>query len=286
MARSRTSVVCGVHDAEGCRKAARVAAGLAAALDARLVVVHVVPDDPSPWAHGDARERGRQRDRAVRRGHRLLENACVGVDAVLRVMLGDPADALHTVCVEEDAEILVVASHRHAAPAATRLGSVAARVASSAVCPVVIVPPGARDHVARTERGGSIVCGFDGSSGSERALGVAVGLAERVGLEPLAIFVDPARSRDDAAPSPVRVLAGDPVHELRERATRPDTRLLAVGSRGRGAPQGGLLGSVTEALAAAAPIPVLVVPPTARVGELLAALPLEAQRNGRRSYET
>ena len=212
-----------------------------------------------------------------------LENACVGLDAVIRVMLGDPADGLHTVCVEEDAEILVVASHRHAAPAATRRSVPSHTRASSAVCPVVIVPPGAREHVARTERGGSIVCGFDGSSGSERALGVAVGLAERVGLEPLAIFVDPARSRT-TRPSPVRVLAGDPVHALRERATRPDTRLLAVGSRGRGAPQGGLLGSVTKALAAAAPIPVLVVPPTARVGELLAALPLEAQRNDRRSY--
>ena len=161
-------------------------------------------------------------------------------------------------------------------------------MASSAVCPVVIVSPGAREHVVRTERGGSIVCGYDGSSGSERALTVAVGLAERVGLEPLAVFVDPARRRDDTAPSPVCVLAGDPVHELHQRATRQDARLLALGSRGRGrgAAQGGLLGSVSEALAAAAPIPVLVVPPTARVGELLAALPLEAQRNGRRSYET
>jgi nucleotide-binding universal stress UspA family protein len=281
MSRPRSSIVCGVHDAEGCRSAARVAAELAAALDVRLVVAHAVPDDPTPWAHGDARDRGLQRDRAVRRGHRLLEDACLGLDAVLRVMLGDPADELHTVCVEEDAELVVVGSHRHAAPAATRLGRVAARVASSAVCPVVIVPPGAREHVTRTEPGGSIVCGFDGSSGSERALGVAVGLAERVGLEPLAIFVDPARTRNEPAPSPVRVLAGDPARELRERASRPDARLLAVGSRGRGASQGALLGSVAAALAATAPIPVLVVPPTARVGELLAALPGQAGRNGR-----
>jgi nucleotide-binding universal stress UspA family protein len=58
---------------------------------------------------------------------------------------------------------------------------------------------------------------------------------------------------------------GDPVHELRERANREHVRLLVVGSRGRGPIRQAFLGSVSAALAASAPCPVLVVPPSAVV---------------------
>jgi nucleotide-binding universal stress UspA family protein len=145
-----------------------------------------------------------------------------------------------------------------------------ARVAGGAARPVVIVPPGVRGRLAgRATRGGTIVCGYDGSPMSERALEAAVGLGERLGLEPLAVFVDPDRSWTATAPSPVEVLAGDPVSELRERAAREDVRMIAVGARGRGYRSGAPLGSVSATLAATASVPVLVVPPTARVQGVL-----------------
>jgi hypothetical protein len=46
--------------------------------------------------------------------------------------------------------------------------------------------------------------------------------------------------------------------------------LIVVGSRGRGALSGALLGSVSRALAASAPVPVLVMPPNAHLGDLAA----------------
>jgi nucleotide-binding universal stress UspA family protein len=159
-----------------------------------------------------------------------------------------------------------VGSRGHHGLPATLLGGIAVRVASTASCPVAIVPPGADERfVAPTTPGGAIICGVDGSAESERALSVAVALGERMGLEALPVFVDPAGSWNLAAPSATEILTGDPARELRERATCGDARLVVVGSRGRGPLRRALLGSVSAALAASAPVPVLVVPPGARV---------------------
>jgi nucleotide-binding universal stress UspA family protein len=257
MGQSRTSIVCGVESPTASRVAVGVAADLAARLGARLVLTHAVDDSPA-FPHGDTRDRELQRARVVRAGHRLLQDAAADVDAVLRVTLGDPAAGLHAVCDEEDAELLVVPE-----------GGVARRVASAAARPVVIVPPGAGARFAGRSRSGEIICGYDGSPASERALEAAVGLGQRIGLEPLAVFVDPDRTWTATAPSPVEILAGDPVVELRERAAGADVRMIAVGARGRGYRGGALLGSVSAALAASAAVPVLVVPPTARVQGVL-----------------
>jgi hypothetical protein len=62
----------------------------------------------------------------------------------------------------------------------------------------------------------------------------------------------------------VQLDVGHPVNALRRRAVDHYAALLVVGSRGRGALRAAVLGSVSSALAATAPLPVLVVPPTAR----------------------
>jgi nucleotide-binding universal stress UspA family protein len=265
MTQSQASIVCGVDGALASCATIGVAAGFAAGLNARLILVHAVAAPP-PVPYGDAGRQELECRRAVRAGHRVLEEAAFGVDALLRVTLGDPVLGLQTVAEEQDAELLIVGSGRHFRLAAALTGNVAARLAAAAVCPVVIVPPGT---AGRSAPGGSIICGYDGSPESERALEAAVGLGEAMGFEPLAVFVDPDRSRSAAAPSPVQILRGHPVHALRERAAREDARLIAVGSRGRGTLRGALLGSVSTELAMTAPVPVLVVPPTARVRSVL-----------------
>jgi nucleotide-binding universal stress UspA family protein len=63
------------------------------------------------------------------------------------------------------------------------------------------------------------------------------------------------------------VVLGSPAEALASFCHQEQAELLVVGSRGRGALSGALLGSVSRALAASAPVPVLVVPPKARVAE-------------------
>jgi nucleotide-binding universal stress UspA family protein len=184
----------------------------------------------------------------------------------LSVRLGDPVAALHEVSQEKSADLLVMGSRGHHGLPAVLLGSIAVHVVSGASCPVVTLPPGAGERfVAPATPGGMIICGVDGSAESERALSVAARLGERMGLEALPVFVDPASNRNHPAPSATQILSGDPARELRERASHEDARLVVVGSRERGALRRALLGSVSAALASSAPVPVLVVPLDARI---------------------
>lgn len=264
MTDTQRSIVAGVDGSPNSRMAALVAAELAIALDRRLVIVHAV-NDPPPFPYGDPRVRELERRRAIEDGMRMLEPIAVELDADAKVALGDPAVSLDDAGYEEDAELLVVGSRGHTGLAAALVGSVSQRLASAAARPVVIVPPYAGERfLERASSGGTIVCGFDGSEESERALDVATRLGERMNLEAVPVFIDPVRGWHDSPPIPVRVEVGDPVDELREQAVREHARMLAVGSRGRGPVRRALLGSVSAALAASAPCPVLVVPPTAQ----------------------
>jgi nucleotide-binding universal stress UspA family protein len=242
-------IVAGVDGSRQSRAAAAVAARLARALDRKLVLVHAAAD-PSRFLVPDGRERARQRRRTIEQGFALLE----GTAATLRepvgrtaVVLGIPAEALVSFCLEERAELLVVGSRGRSRLAAALLGSVSACVTSADGCPVVVVPPNAADRFLAPRRTG-VVCALDGSAESVRAAQVGRDFAERLGLEPVTVHVD----------------EGDAADGLRRRSLGDDCRLIVVGSHGRGGLRRALLGSVSRSLAAAAPVPVLVVPPTAR----------------------
>jgi nucleotide-binding universal stress UspA family protein len=259
------SIVAGVDGTPGSRAAVRVAAELAKALDDRLVLVHAV-HDPPPFPYGDARARELGRGRALRDGERLLESVASELDAERKVVFGDPATRLDEAAREHAAELLVVGARGHSGLAAALVGSVSQRLARGAACPVMIVPPEAGERfTAETDWDATIVCGFDGSEESRRALRVARRLGDRLHHEVVPVFVGPVEGWRDAAAVPVGVEVGDPVRELRERAAREHVRFLAVGSRGRDPVRQAFLGSVSAALAASAPRPVLVIPPTAEV---------------------
>jgi nucleotide-binding universal stress UspA family protein len=238
MTQIQRSIVAGVDGSPGSRAAVRVAAELAGALGNRLVLVHAVHDPPT-FPYGDAET---------------------------EVVLGDPATRLDEAAYEHDAELLVVGARGHSGLAAALVGSVSQRLASGATCPVLIVPPDADERfTSGASPDGTILSGFDGSEESRRALRIARRLGDRLDLEVVPVFVGPIDGRHDAPPVRVGIEMGDPVHELRERASREHVRLLVVGSRGRGPIRQTFLGSVSAALAASAPCPVLVVPPKAVV---------------------
>jgi len=266
------SIICGVDGSQASRSAAQVAARLARTLDLRLVLARATDDRPS-FPYGDARLSELQRRRAIQDAGQLVEGIVAALPRAApetRLVSGEPVETLTAMCRDEAADLLIVGSRGRGPLAAALLGSVSARLASSAECPVVVVPSpeAAERFLEREPSGGRIVCGVDGSTESGRALHVAARLAERMGHALLPVYVDGlgtpenAPAGDDAG---LQVDVGDPVDGLSRRALGDDGTLIVVGSRGRGALRAAVLGSVSGALAATAPLPVLVVPPTARL---------------------
>jgi nucleotide-binding universal stress UspA family protein len=193
----------------------------------------------------------------------------------------------------EGADLLVVGSRGRGAMRSALLGSVALHCVTHAHCPVEVV----HETVAEGGGTGRVVVGVDGSESSRAALAAAVDEAVRRGAEveavasylpadywtDLSTVVIPAieeiragleartdlvvqdvlaerRGRGDAAPAVrIEVVDGPAAEVLLQRARSAD--LLVVGSRGRGAFRGLLLGSVALHCAMHAPCPVLVVHP-------------------------
>jgi nucleotide-binding universal stress UspA family protein len=149
------AIVCGVDGSSDSEAALIVAAGLANRLDARLVLANVVEFVPSPYAAVSAMGRpavGAPLDDMVseqlRAGELLLgemaERASVE-SAETRVVSGFAAERLADLADEEQAELIVVGSRGRGAFKAAFLGSVSTSLIGVARCPVLVVPPGARE---------------------------------------------------------------------------------------------------------------------------------------------
>jgi nucleotide-binding universal stress UspA family protein len=143
-----------------------------------------------------------------------------------------------------------------------------------------------------------IVCGVDGSSDSQAALGVAVDLAARLRLRLImANVVEPSHApyagaslggpmsqprlptdqEEEIAKELLtklsatmgleradrRVVIGYAAERLADLADEEGAEMIVVGSRGRGAFRAAFLGSVSTSLIGVARCPVLVVPPAA-----------------------
>jgi nucleotide-binding universal stress UspA family protein len=100
----------------------------------------------------------------------------------------------------------------------------------------------------------------DGSPAAREAVRQAVELARESGATLSILYVR-------HAPLPVLgevdTLEGNPATQIVELARRRRADMIIVGSRGRGAVAGTLLGSVSKAVVNSADCPVLVVRPTA-----------------------
>jgi nucleotide-binding universal stress UspA family protein len=214
------------------------------------------------------------------------------VAVTLYVSAGPPAQAL--LDRSEGAVLLVVGSRGRGGMRSAVLGSVALHCVTHAPCPVVVVHPA--PVVGQPPR---VVVGIDGSEGSRAALAAAIDEAVRMGGEveavasyvltdywtDLASIVVPSheqvveglqertrmlvdevlaarRAVEEAAGVPAvraEVFQGPAAEVLVDRAASAD--LLVVGSRGRGAFRGLLLGSVALHCAMHAACPVMVVHP-------------------------
>ena len=237
-------------------------------------------DFPSPYDRsttGTFEEQGEEVAGALAK---TVENVLGAVEAarvLQRVTPGRPAQVL--IDASRDADLVVVGPHGHGGFLGLPLGSVSQHLLPHATCPVVVV----RGQHGST---GRIVVGVDGSPEGQAALGWAARQAARAGAELHTVMAwdDPLRYGYAVEPGPdgatrtlqhlatsVRAELGDtagtlpvvqevdtghPAHVLLRAAQEAD--MLVVGSRGRGAFTGLLLGSVSRHVAAHAPCTVAV----------------------------
>ena len=124
----------------------RVAAELAAALGAKLWLVHVAAPDPAFVGYGpgpgDVRD---ARAFELREEHRGLQEWAdelrrQGLDVTALLVAGPTVDTLLAEAARLQASYVVLASRCHGLLAKAILGSVSEGVVRGASCPVVIVP--------------------------------------------------------------------------------------------------------------------------------------------------
>ncbi len=247
-----------------------------AGLPVRAVVV-VPPDD---WTAGVGLDWGEgYTERLVEQAATGLREA--GVDEPVAESVNGP---VVSTLLEMDAGLLVVGSLGHGRVAGAFLGSVSQALARRATCPVVVVRAPADETATR------IVVGVDGSEHSERALGFAMDVAEALGV-PVAVrhgwkltnvpldrhgemppalgarieeeqripveMVERAKAAHPGVEVEVDSVPIAPAHLLSDASLT--AALVVVGSRGRGAVEGMLLGSVGQDVLHRAQCPVAVI---------------------------
>jgi nucleotide-binding universal stress UspA family protein len=130
--------MCGIDDSPGAVEALRVARALSFGFDVRLLLAHVACGGPASGTDGSLTAR-----QAREGGVRLIERTA-GVyefEAEQRVEVGEPAEALSRIAAEEGATMIVVGSRRQGRRQPKLRSALAADLAATAPCPVVVAPP-------------------------------------------------------------------------------------------------------------------------------------------------
>lgn len=140
-------IVVSVDGSDGARAALRVARDLAEPLGARLVLVNVGPPTEAPGVSTAPAGQQRLREAELEDARETLGQAAaeagLGDEVELRAEIGRPADRIVALCGELGASFVVLGSRGRGGLKSAVLGSVSNAVASTAPCPVVIVPPDA-----------------------------------------------------------------------------------------------------------------------------------------------
>lgn len=220
-------------------------------------------------------------ERVVGRAIAAARDIDAGLDITGEAVDGDAARAL--IDESSQAAVMVVGSRHHKALGSTILGSVGGAVAARSQCPVIVV----RGPAGLPEEHASVLVGVDGTEASEPVLEFAFEHASRHGVDvrPVLCWHPDLLATmmwrpEPPAPQGVEAWLSETIAGWRERypdvAVHPGVvrehpvaglvlaassqYLLVVGSRGRHALAGTLLGSVSQGVLHHATCPVAVVP--------------------------
>ena len=280
------TIVCAVDGGAQQHAAVALAAALTSASHSELLVVTVYPWSRFNESLGNAYELTVKEDakEVLARASAQLGEVAHGTRAI--PALSAPK-ALHALCAETGAQLLVIGSCHRGAVGRTVLGGVGDRVVHGSPCPVAIAP---RDAMEITVPH-AIGVGFDDSAEARAALEVAVALAQATGatleligvVEPVTIAAPMggvtypyelmAESQRTACKESLEAgvaqvgkrvavtttqLHGPASHCLEKAGEELD--LLVVGSRGYGPARSLMVGSTGRDLAHKAPCPLVLVP--------------------------
>ena len=218
-----------------------------------------------------------------------------GVEAEVRVTLGNPAEEIPRVADEGGCGIISMSTHGRNPVVRSILGSVTNKVTHSSTLPVLtIAPRKAGRHQEREETAlATVIVPLDGSELAERALPYAEELARSLSLDVILTRVvtyqypvyalsgyanlpnltdelvweattyleGVARSiKQKGIKAQCRVLRGVPTHELLGLAHRTPKNIVVMTTHGRSGLARWMMGSVAEAMIRASGDPVLLIP--------------------------
>jgi nucleotide-binding universal stress UspA family protein len=284
-------VVVGTDGTLRARRAVRVAADLAARRGRRLRIVVVVPEHkwraiPRPLSPADI---GLALSEAADLADTVLDPE--SVETV--TLVGDPVAVLQE--QSRTADLIVLGNRGRGVTSSAIFGSLGVDLAARASCPVLLVREPGETRTAY-QGPAPIVVGVEHGSGDEHALEVAFALAEEENAPLVAVhtwttpvMIGPAgaapmfydhgeRPADEAAllsSTLAPLQAQHPTVMVRQHVVERGAslvlvdasigaRMLVVGSRGRGAVAGLILGSVSQDVIHHAHCPVLIVPVSAQ----------------------
>lgn len=266
------------------------AATLARAAQARLRLLHVMPDTPAAAASG------KELDVAARLEMLAGQLRARDVQATAHTVTGEsPATAIVHAASDPPADVVVMSTHGRSGIGRWLYGSVAEAVLQQLDVPVLLIPASSR-HPWSEDRPPKILVPLDGSDLSEAALGPArllrevidgdlllmrviesgasavwtfdptsVGIGRRTGtgleearqyLESITTVPGPAGRRID-----VLVDEGDPSVVIGATAQREDVDLIVMATHGRTGVARMTMGSVATTTLQRAHVPILMVRP-------------------------
>ena len=283
-----TRVIVGFDGSEHSRTALDWAAREAELRGASVHVITAVPVQPITSYHGiaDGLLTPEQYDNVAEKYRRqavdavaktIADHPMVGID--IDVVDEVPATIIVNEATADD--LVVLGSSGAGAVKSFLLGSVVASVLRDCPCPVVVIPEQLRPSTGR------IAVAVDGSPASDRALRWAAHEAELRSADlvvahawhyPYRVTDGGVGRRDDAAQVDAAIVLDRSIERARALTTAPierrlvegntvqclldlcnDSDWIVVGSRGRGGFKSMVLGSVTQAVAKHATVPVVVV---------------------------